>query len=125
MAYPLAALIVAVVGTACAAGGDASLALPDAEMVSPSASPTPSPIIIDIPAPTPETEVTDEAGGDRTPAPLEMLPLDALAPDAIPYLEGRNGRIGVAIVVPEKGVATHTTAMPSSRWRASPRCRSC
>lgn len=96
LAYPLVGLIVAVVGMSCSTGGDASLAAPEPEVASTSTPfPTLSPIVFDIPARTPEA----------TPKTLKILALDVLAPDAIPYLEGRSGRIGVAVVVPKWGVA--------------------
>jgi hypothetical protein len=90
-------------------GGDASVALREETVsVTPVAvqapEPTPSPIVIDIPAPT-ETEQNTADGGPAAAAPLEILPLDVLAPEAMAYLEGRAGRVGVAVAVPDDGIA--------------------
>lgn len=107
MMYSFVALMVAVLGAACASGGDASLSLPDAVIVSPSLAPSPtaSPLIVDIPAHAHETVGVTEAEAAPTLVVLEMLPLDALSTDVISYLEGRWGRIGIAIVIPVEGVA--------------------
>ncbi|MCH8814584.1 MAG: serine hydrolase [Chloroflexi bacterium] len=95
---------------ACASGGDASVVLSGEATVtatplkSASPEPTSTPLIVDIPAPTVVPDQSGEVDGESAVSAIEILPLEDLAPEAVTFLEGRAGAVGVAVVVPDETV---------------------